>query len=145
MELDSLLLSRSIVVSCIQSKLFYSWLSLCYNSQMDYSTEIEFIVGKELLDSWITLKPTVYYKDSKPFGLIALVNDYYIVSTVSEPTLNFTIAMIKEIKRLYNTQAICLITDDDEYQDLIARSLSRYEFEFETIDKVLYSRSKLWE
>ena len=32
------------------------------------------IVGEELAESWLLLKPKIYYKDDKPYGMVATID-----------------------------------------------------------------------
>lgn len=104
--------------------------------------QIRLIVDECDVDSWVSLSPKIYYKDSKPYGLIGcrcIDGVVYIASTVVSPDKPFTKSMIKEIIRLYNNYKICLITDDKDYHEHMIKSLSRYEFRYEVVDGVLYS------
>ena len=112
---------------------------------MDYETEILYIAGEEHCSKWVELQPHVYYKDGKPYGLIGTVisdSITYIASTTTHVDNGFTIGMIRDIIRLYNNSTICLITESKDHQDLIRRSLSRFKFEFEDRNGVLYSINK---
>lgn len=109
---------------------------------MDYESIVSKIVGKEHSKSWIALQPKVYYKDGKPFGLIASIHENgikYLSCAVLNPEDSFTIGMIRDIIQHYNNDTICLITDDNKYQDLIRRSLKRYKFEYVVKDGILFS------
>ena len=101
------------------------------------------IVGKDLMPDWICLCPKVYYMGNKPYGLLAkLVKDdiIYIASTTISPSEPFTVGMLRDIIKVYKTDNICLITDDEDYQDKIMDTLSRYEFTFEfNENNVLFS------
>lgn len=116
---------------------------------MDYKSIIAQVVGNVHVNDWFKLEPKVYYKDDKPYGLIADIDKdgiKYLSCTVSNPENAFTVGMIRDIVQHYNNGMICLITDDDDYQDLIRRSLRRYNFEFFVNDGVLFSYGgKQWE
>ena len=113
---------------------------------MNYKSEILYIVGDEVLESWLQIIPEVFYKDGKPYGLVGSTRGrdgcLYVAATVTDVDSPFTIGMIREIIRLYKNNEICLITDVESKQDLIRRSLDRYEFSYEVKDGILYSRSK---
>ena len=93
--------------------------------------------------AWATMNPKVYYKDGRPYGLIGTGEGedglLYVASMVEELDSVFTIAMLKDIIRLYNTRKICLITDVESKQELIRRTLNRYDFTYTYKDGVMYS------
>lgn len=102
------------------------------------------IVGDKHADHWFDLEPTIYYKDDKPFGLMAFIDNpadftRYIAATVKNIDQNFTISMLKDIIIQYEARPICLITDVASKQELIRRVLSRYDFEFHYKDNVMFS------
>ena len=111
-------------------------------NSISYNQELLSICGKERLQEWLVLQPKVYYKDGYPYGLMGVtIKDEvkYLSSMVLSPDKPFTIGMLKDIKRMYNEGFICLITDDDNYHDLIRETLEPYGFEFNIIDGNLIS------
>ena len=94
--------------------------------------EIRYILnGDDSYEHWISLNPTVYYKDNKPYGLIALV-EYdgilHIASTVYGVHNKFTLGMYKDIIKLNNTQKICILFENNSINTKeIASLLEKYE------------------
>ena len=105
--------------------------------------EIAQIVPPGVLEDWIAVKPKVFYKNNKPYGLIGEVNGL-VASTTSEPSLPFTIEMLQYLYKINEKKAITLITDDPDYFDHIMSLLQHRGFEFEVKDNILYSRREQW-
>ena len=100
--------------------------------------------------AWAKLSPKVYYKDGKAYGLTGTVEGedgiLYVASMVEDVDAVYTIAMLKDIIRLYNARKICLITDVESKQELIHRTLNRYDFTYSYKDGIMYSTGgKIWE
>ena len=109
---------------------------------MDYETEILYIAGEEYGSQWVEIQPKVYYKDGEPYGLIGTVvgdSITYIASTARNVDDDFTIGMIRDIIRYYNSGKICLISGTLSRQDLIRRGLSRFDFEFKQDGNKMYA------
>lgn len=95
------------------------------------------IVQEKYIDHWTGLEGEVYYKDCKPYGMMAYkeVDDVlFISSTVTDEELPFTYNMIKKIKKLYNDRVICLICDSVAAQERLRESFKRYKFKYRYID-----------
>ena len=111
-------------------------------NSISYNQEVLSICGKEHLEEWLVLQPKVYYKDGNPYGLMGItIKDEikYLSSMVLSPDKPFTVGMLKDIKRMYNEGTICLITDDENYHDLIKKTLEPYGFKFNIINGNLIS------
>lgn len=97
--------------------------------------------------AWAVMNPRVYYKKGKPFGLIGQAEGedgiLYLACMVEDVDKVFTIEMIKDIIRLYETRTICLITDVESKQELIRKALSRYNFTYAYKDGIMYSTGGL--
>ena len=109
-------------------------------------SDIAYIVGYEREQAWSMFMPTVYHKDSMPYGLIATARNEHMVVVYSCAKDNgiFTKSMIRDIKKLYAEDNICLITDMESKQDYMKSLLERYGFTFithvsEEGRKMLYS------
>ena len=93
--------------------------------------------------AWAELSPKLYYKHGEPYGLIGTTEGedgiLYIASMVGDVDSVFTNSMLKDIIRLYNTRKICLITDVESKQELIRRTLNRYDFTYSYQDGIMYS------
>lgn len=108
--------------------------------------EVAMIVGEAREEAWSLLMPQVYYLNGEPYGLIATARSEHIVVVYSCAINNgiFTKSMIRDIKKLYQEDSICLCTDDESRQDYMKSLLERYGFTFIShIDdngkKMLYS------
>jgi hypothetical protein len=100
------------------------------------------IVGEKEYPHWFALPHKIFYKDSKPYWVIAVANEY-VAAAVKDPSKPFTPSMIKYILELNKEQDIILITDHPDYVDKIKGFLSKHNFRFEIKDGVLFSsRSK---
>jgi hypothetical protein len=103
------------------------------------------IVGKDYYNDWMLLSNhKIYYKNGKPYGVIATTTDdnctVYIASSTISQQLPFTKSMISDIILMYRQNNIMLITDHKPSQAKIASLLSdRYGFSCEYIDGVLFS------
>ena len=96
----------------------------------------------KFINDWVQLNPKVFFKNDKPYGLIAhyFSNDtFYIASTTSEPSQPFTKEMIKWIMMLNNLNDIVIITDLPEYFDKIRKLLETRGFTITVEDGVMYS------
>ena len=100
------------------------------------------IVDDVNVEGWVKLQPKVYYKDDKPYGLLATVqvdSVTVVASTVTNPDLPFTIGMLRDIKKLNANGKICLITDVESKQELIRNTLDKYGFRYEYRDGAMLS------
>jgi hypothetical protein len=93
---------------------------------------------KILIDMWMDLNPTVYYRNGKPYGAIAKMRDEDGIVWISSMTVGngkFTKNMLRDIIRVYNTTSIgVLFAKDSDTQDVIARHLEGYAFMFSETD-----------
>lgn len=99
-------------------------------------SDIAMVVGEEAEHLWMTLKTKIYYKDSKPYGILGLAIEDTMIVIYSMAINNgdFTVAMIRDIIKLYNDYNITLITDDNGSFDKIKNVLEKYGFYFFTVD-----------
>lgn len=95
------------------------------------SEDLASIVGDEYEPYWAMLMPTLYYRDGKPHGTIAVHRDgnMNVVYSMAKDD-EFTIGMLRDIIKLYNEDSICLVTDYEASFGKIKKVLSRYDFEF---------------
>ena len=109
-------------------------------------SEIEYIVGEAREQAWSMINPTVYYLDGKPYGLIGTARSEHIV-VIYSCAINdgiFTKSMIRDIKKIYQEDSVCLVTDSESRQDYMKSLLERYGFTFishidDNGNKMLYS------
>ena len=89
------------------------------------------VVGEDTAPYWELLMPKVYYKDGKPHGVIGYTQEPTL-TTVYSMSLNdiFTVGMLRDIIRLYNSSNLCLITDSPDAFEHIKKVLGRYDFAF---------------
>lgn len=100
----------------------------------------------ELACQWAEMRPKVYYKNNKPYGMMAtniIDNIVYIAATTENIDDTFTLSMIKDIIMMYKQNKICLVIDTESKQKLIRRALSRYKFTHEIKDGIMYSKGGL--
>ena len=105
--------------------------------------QIEQIVPADQVIYWEMIEPKVFYKDDKPYGLVAEV-DGLIASTTKNPSLPFTVGMLTHIYHINKTKDIIVITDDPDYFETIKTALEPRGFSFTLKDNILYSRRKKW-
>jgi len=101
--------------------------------------EIKSMMDTRSALEWAQVHPLVFYKDSKPYGLIAEVHNH-IASTTIDPDAPFTFEMIRHLLELNKTQDIILITDDTRAFERVKRVLKPRGFEFYELNDILYSR-----
>ena len=96
--------------------------------------EVAMIVGEDREEAWSLINPTVYYLNSKPYGLIGSARSEHIVVVYSCAIDDgiFTKSMIRDIKKIYQEESICLVTDNESRQDYMKSLLERYGFTFIT-------------
>ena len=105
--------------------------------------EIKEIVGEDNYRDWVMLQPKVFYKNNKPYGLIAEI-DGLVASTTKDPTLHFTIEMLQYLYAINAHKDITLITDNPDYFEHIKALLQPRGFKFTIKDNILFSRRKKW-
>ena len=61
------------------------------------SLEIAYIVGSRNATKWLRMKPTMYYKNGLPFGLIAIecTEDGIVINSIAKNDEKFTFAMLR--------------------------------------------------
>jgi hypothetical protein len=97
--------------------------------------ELATIVGSENVEAWKQVEYKVYYKDSKPYGLMYFGgDDDLVVSTGCAIDNRFTIHMIADIIKVYRDSDIMLITDEPSAFGKMQQVLSRYGFKFKFTD-----------
>jgi len=111
---------------------------------MNYKNIISEIVGDKYVDVWLKLKPKVYYKNNKPYGLMVVSDgpDGYrsIATTCINVNYNFTIGMIRDIIYHYNESPICLISGTKDRHSTLVKALdSRFNFRYETVGDILFA------
>lgn len=112
---------------------------------MDYKNIISEIIGdKNIVDIWVSLKPKVYYKNNKPFGLITTYNSEdgykYLATACIDVNYNFTIGMIRDIIRYYKKEPICLVSNTKNRHKIIIKALNtRFKFTHKTTGNTLFS------
>jgi len=108
------------------------------------------IVGVEHMPYWKLTPYRAYNKAGSPWGVITLHSSADLTVVISAAKENsFTVGMLRDIIRLYNHTSVCLVTDEESAQTMIAKVLSDYEFEYvyEYINgkKFMYSIHRLKE
>ena len=112
---------------------------------MNYKQEIQTVVGKELVDDWLALKPKVYYKDSEPYGVIGIhtiletPDLLYIFCGAINADAPFTRAMLRDIIHFYTHNSVCLLSEHRPAWGLLKKALGRYGFVFKEDNDILYA------
>jgi hypothetical protein len=101
--------------------------------------EIMDIVPPEYVLDWSLLEPVVFYKNNKPYGLIA-EHEGLVASTTSSPELHFTIEMLQYLYAINEKMDITLITDQPEYFKHITALLEPRGFTCSIENDILFSR-----
>lgn len=104
--------------------------------------EIYAIVGSKYLQSWIDIKPEIFYKDMLPFGLIGYTVEHdiaTIASTTVSPERPFTMSMSKRLRLINREHNILLITDVVEYHNTVRTALEPHGFTFSYEEDIMFS------
>ena len=112
---------------------------------MNYKQEIQTVVGKELVDDWLALKPKVYYKDGEPHGVIGVhtipetPDLLYLFCGAITPDSPFTRAMLRDIIHFINSDSVCLLSEHRPAWVRLKKVLGRYGFIFKEECDILYA------
>jgi len=119
------------------------------NVPCDYDTIKKIVHTEEYAQIWCQHNPSLYLDaDGEPYGLITAFEwpdpvdremTTWIASTTTHPSHPFTVAMVRDIIRMYKAGRICLVTDDPDYHDHIRVALLRYNMRYEVVGSTLYS------
>ena len=81
-----------------------------------------------------------YYRNNAFHGVIGTKMEGDLMFIVSAAYSNdFTIGMLRDIISLSKQHDICIVADSPEYQESVARSLSRWDCEYEYIEGVMFA------
>ena len=108
-------------------------------------THIRAIVGESKADvqAWCDLMPQVYFKNGKPYGLIAFAygakNTVHVATMTEHPDDPILTSMYKDILIQNKTTDIIVITDMPAYQQKVINGLRPHGFTFTYKDDIMYS------
>jgi hypothetical protein len=88
---------------------------------LDY---LEYIVGDVYLPYWSNLDYKIFFKDDKPYGVIA-ISDGYVMSATKNDS-KFTLSMFKYILQLHKSGERLDIIFNDTNKDNISTILLKY-------------------
>ena len=108
-------------------------------------SEVSEIVGEHFTESWFKADSlTIYKRDGVGYGLIGLyssVDETYIASSMTDPSIPFSLPMVRDLMKLSSRTQITFITEIKRFHDKVKVGLEPHGFIFAIMGDIMYSRN----